>query len=370
MQVSAKFALPLSAVLFGLLLVPRAALAGTADCPVEPATNVPVASGDVFAGTNCVLSTPGDVDSFRFSANNGDTYQLVAAMASGGYPQNICLQLLDPNAMSIFTGCSNSFGGVLSVVTDQKLTTTGFYTMVVTEFAAGTLNYGTSLERLNPVPPDAHQLTLGQAVTGDITPLTDSGAFTFEGLTTGTYRASATMTGSGYPTNLCISVYYPDGTSPSPGFWCTNSFGGVVTVETNFTPPQNGAILVLAYEEGNDLTTDYTLTVSCLAGKCGSGFPPCTLTDKLTYDVTSSTLTMHFTVGTNSAATWNAWLTYQNTMVPLFSVAQPVKVPPVAILKTYTALAPEGNVGVLSTLTTPTKGIACSSWAVAETGAP
>src|ERR1700722_505830 len=103
MQVSPNFALPLSAMLFGLLLAPGGALAGAADCPVEPAANVAITSGDVFAGANCVLSTPGDVDSFRFSANNGDTYQLVAAMASGGYPQNICLQLLDPNGMSIFT---------------------------------------------------------------------------------------------------------------------------------------------------------------------------------------------------------------------------------------------------------------------------
>jgi len=265
---------------------------------------VPIASGNVFAGANCVLSTPGDVDSFRFSANNGDTYQLVAAMASGGYPQNICLQLLDPNAKSIYSGCSNSQFGVLSVATDQSLTTSGFYTMVITEAVTGTLDYGVSLERLHPVPPDAQQLTLGKAQTGTIT-LADTPAFTFASLTTGTYRASATMTGTSYPVNLCIVVYDPDGTTAGPG--CTNSQFGVVTVQTTVTPNKNGALLVLAYEEGYNLTTNYTMTVSCLAGKCGSGFPPCTLTDKLTYDAASSTLTMNFTVGNKYAgATWNA----------------------------------------------------------------
>lgn len=364
MRVSAKFMLRLTPVLLGLLLVPRAALAGVANCPTEPATNVPIASGDVFAGTNCVLSTPGDVDSFRFSAKNGDTYQLVVAMANGTYPQNICLKLLDPNANQIFYGCSNSQIGVVSVATGQKLTTSGFYTMVIQEVLSGTLNYGTSLERLHPVPPDAQQLKLGQAVAGMIT-LADTPAFTFQGLTTGTYQASATMTGSAYPTNLCIVAYFPDGTTAGSG--CTNSQIGVVTVQFSFKPPQAGALLVLAYEQGYNLNTGYSLTVACLSGKCGSGYPPCTLTDTLQYDAASSTLTMNFTVGTNSAATWNAWLTYQNSMVPLFSVSQPRTIPPVAIPHSY-PLTAEGRVGVLSTLTTPTKGINCSSWVQADTG--
>jgi hypothetical protein len=368
MRVSIHFALPVAAALFGLLLIPRPALAGTANCPTEPATNVPITSGDVYAGPNCVLNTPGDVDSFRFNANNGDTYQLVAAMASGAYPQNICLQLLDPNAKSIFSGCSNSQFNVFSVATDQNLTTSGAYTMVITEAVTGTLDYGVSLERLHPVPPDAQQLTLGQAVAGTIT-LADTPAFTFEGLTTGTYRVSATMTGSVYPVNLCIAAYFPNGTAAGSG--CTNSQFDVVTTQINFTPTQNGALVVIVYESGYNLTTGFSLTVSCLAGKCGSGFPPCTLTDKLTYEASSSTLTMNFTVGTNTAATWNAWLTYQDTLVPVFSpISQPSTVPPVPITKTYIPLTPEGTVGVLSTLTTPTKGITCSSWVQIETGAP
>ncbi|HVN06416.1 MAG TPA: hypothetical protein VMT86_18475 [Bryobacteraceae bacterium] len=365
MRVSTKFMLPLTPVLLGLLFVPHAALAGVANCPIEPAANVPITSGDVFAGTNCVLSTPGDVDSFRFSATSGDIYQLVAVMASSGYPQNICLQLLDPTSTQIFYGCSNSFAGVASVVAVQQLTVSGLYTMVVTEVETGTLSYGTSLERLHPVPPDAQQLTLGTAVSGQI-PLADSPAFTFEGLTTGNYGASATMTGgSGYPANLCIVAYFPNGTTAGSG--CTNSFAGVLTVKINFTPPQNGAVLVLVYEAGYNLTTSYTMTVSCLSGKCGSGYPPCTLTDKLQYDAASGTLMMNFTVGTNSAATWNAWLTYQNSMVPLFSVSQQKTVPPVPIPQEY-PLAAEGVVGVLSTLTTPTKGISCSSWVQTNTG--
>jgi hypothetical protein len=98
---------------------------------------------------------------------------------------------------------------------------------------------------------------------------------------------------------------------------------------------------------------------------------PCTLKDSASYDATSSTLTMNFIVGNNekSAVTWNAWLTYQNTMESLFSVLQPITNPAASITKT-TTLAPEGTVGVLSTLTTADGGIVCSSFVAAKTATP
>jgi hypothetical protein len=95
------------------------------------------------------------------------------------------------------------------------------------------------------------------------------------------------------------------------------------------------------------------------------------LDDTATYDATSSTLTMKFAINTFAASTWNAWLTYQNTIEQLFSVSQPMtKNPPETITKTYTDLPKEGEVGVLSTLTTPTHGIVCSSWVQVDTGTP
>ena len=80
MRVSTNFALPLSAVLFGLLLIPRAALAQVNNCPPEPASNVPLADGGIFTGANCTLLTDGDVDSFVFNGTSGDTYQLAVAI--------------------------------------------------------------------------------------------------------------------------------------------------------------------------------------------------------------------------------------------------------------------------------------------------
>ncbi|HWZ80042.1 MAG TPA: hypothetical protein VNX87_26130 [Candidatus Sulfotelmatobacter sp.] len=67
-------------LLFGLLLVPRGALADSyANCPVEP-TSTPIAPGETFSGSNCKLNTDGDVDSFVFSGTTGETYQLAVAI--------------------------------------------------------------------------------------------------------------------------------------------------------------------------------------------------------------------------------------------------------------------------------------------------
>jgi len=116
-------------------------------------------------------------------------------------------------------------------------------------------------------------------------------------------------------------------------------------------------------------TVAYNLEVSCLLGGCTPPPPSCTLTDTATYDATTSTLTMAFTEGNNYAAVWHTWLNYQGTMTQLFSVAQPITVPPATVTKTAT-LAKEGEVAVISTLTTATRGITCSSYVKVATGTP
>jgi hypothetical protein len=77
---------------------------------------------------------------------------------------------------------------------------------------------------------------------------------------------------------------------------------------------------------------------------------------------------MNFTVGNTAVDTWNAWLTYQNTLTQLFSASQPITNPPVVIPKT-TTLPKSGTVGVLTTITTA-KGIICSNYSQVNTGTP
>jgi hypothetical protein len=97
--------------------------------------------------------------------------------------------------------------------------------------------------------------------------------------------------------------------------------------------------------------------------------PECTLEDSVSYNDSAGILTMKFTLESEVATTWNVWLTDQNAMTLLSSEAQKVTYPPATITKTHD-LAKEGIVGILATLTTPTRGIICSSWALVNTGVP
>ncbi len=376
MKASCKFLLPLAALLFVVLLAPQSAMAGTANCPAEPKANEPIASGDIFQGANCTLKSTGDTDSFVFTGNKGETYQFATAL-NGTILANICLTVYDPSFKVIYpTQCTGvGYGGPSAVVTDLTLSVTGTYTMDVTENASATQEYAVSLERLFPFPANAETIKLATEYAGDISALSDTNAFTFEGATTGEYEVAATLPGT-VTANICMTVYSPSGGLITPTLGtegeCTGvGYGGPSTLMIDFTPTVNGTYMAFVSVAGNDATQSYTLEVSCLVGVCPTSLPPsCTLADTLSYNPTTSTLTMNFTVGNTYGTVWNAWLTEQTTTTRLFSTAQPVTVPPANIVKTTTLSPNKGEVGVLSTLTTTTKGIVCSSFAKVATGNP
>jgi hypothetical protein len=97
--------------------------------------------------------------------------------------------------------------------------------------------------------------------------------------------------------------------------------------------------------------------------------PVCILTDTPTYSASTGTLTMKFTLGTPVAAMWNGWITVDNTIQLLWSQSQASTGLPITVTKTH-ALTKSGEIGVLSTLTTSTTGITCSSWQTVNTGTP
>jgi len=359
MRTPRRSILALAGLLFTFLLTSQYALAiKSMNCPKEPATNTPIASGDVYAGDNCELYTAGDVDSFVFNANDGDTWQIIVGF-QGGY--GTCMALYDPNGKAIFPSTCTGTGQVFD---SQTLTVTGQYTIILKMGGNGTsADYALSLERINPVPPDAQSVALKQAVAGTLSPPTAQQAYTFTGATTGTYEVSVSFTG-GYGT--CIYLYYPgSGTpQPAPDQGCT----GTGTVQFTFVPPQNGTYMALLYT-GGDGTGTYSFEVSCYLGTCTPPPPPTTCADNATYNATTGILTMNFTLATPIAVTWNAWLADENAMQTLWSQSQPITEPQITVIKTQT-VAKSGKVGILSTFTTPKKGITCSSWVKVSTGTP
>jgi hypothetical protein len=365
---SSHSGLSVVALLVAVLLMPSSAWANMSkNCPVEPSRTT-IVSGETYFGSNCVLSTASDQDVFNFSASAGDTWRIIAGSPNVVNPNNICLTLNDPNGKTVGSGCSLTnvahSAGIIST-----LTVGGTYTVIVTETSTAVIDYGVSLERLSPAPVDGTALVLGNTITSEVNPPSAQDAYTFFGTATGTYQVSATMTSGSNPENLCFAVYQPGGKAVTSACTETNfSF----TAQAKFTPTVNGTHVVVVFAADNTYTLNYNFSVTCVSAPstCGSPPPPpCTLKDMLSYNATSGTLTMNFTLGTPVAVTWNAWLTSQNTMQNLWSVSQPITVPSVPVTKTQ-ALAKSGKVGVLSTFTTPTAGITCSSWVQVNTGTP
>jgi hypothetical protein len=95
----------------------------------------------------------------------------------------------------------------------------------------------------------------------------------------------------------------------------------------------------------------------------------CVLQDSPSFNATTGILTMKFNVATPTVAIWNGWLADQNALVSLWSESLAKTEPPVTMTKTK-SLAKSGVVGILSTLTTRTGGIACSSWVLVNSGTP
>jgi hypothetical protein len=79
-------------------------------------------------------------------------------------------------------------------------------------------------------------------------------------------------------------------------------------------------------------------------------------------------LTLDFQLGTQEPATWNIWLTAQNEIIRLLSLPLGVLDPPVSVPFTIPFVPALGTVGVLTTLTTPERGIICSAFETVETG--
>ncbi|MGO9402951.1 MAG: hypothetical protein ACLPVW_05705 [Terriglobales bacterium] len=246
-------------------MLSHVALAQGTNCPPEPTQGTFIADGQIYIGTNCTLTSPGDVDGFVFSGNSGETYHIVLAV-NGAFPTNICMNIYDPNLHSIFSGCTGG-PNQPAVLVNQALTVTGTYTIDITEESTATISYALSLERLYPFPPNAQQISLDTQYPGDITPITDSNAFTFQAVTTGMFQVSATVTGA-FNNNVCMDVYFQDGTHIGTEQCTSGPQHPTITID--FTPTENGTFMAFFQVLENDGTQTYTMEVSCLVGECGT----------------------------------------------------------------------------------------------------
>lgn len=378
MRSGTKFTLLIAALLAAALLMPSATSATTTakNCPKEPAQHVPIGSGITYSGANCILNSVNDVDSFVFSASKGDIWSFIEDGASPS--SNVCLDLWSPSLAKTHLGCTSA-GQIANwyyIYSAQTLSETGSYTIDVTA-TGGTISYNLSLERLNPVPPDASGIFLPANISWAVSPPTAQEAYTFYAAPSGVYQITASVPSPA--NNVCFEVYKPGG-AVAVNLTCTSAGlqGNWYVVTVDMTPTVTGTYLVVVstlYDVG---TVNYSLGVSCAAGTCPSNpnQPTCVLKDAASYNATTGTLTMNFTLATPVVATWDAWLvSNQNVATQLWSNSEPIIDNPVTITNTQANVPKEGTVGILSTLTVPSTsttagGITCSNWTMVKTGKP
>jgi hypothetical protein len=153
-----------------------------------------------------------------------------------------------------------------------------------------------------------------------------------------------------------------------PGYSaCTTYYGSgsVVTLQarapdsTAFAFFQNGT-----GDAGGCTTTPCAFTLT-QDSTVGAKFTPC----RVTPSVFGGTLSLNFDLGAVEPLQWSVWLSIQNHTYPLWSAPIPAIDPSVQFGVPIPGFPALGNVGVLTTLVHPSKGITCSSWRTVNTGA-
>jgi hypothetical protein len=180
-----------------------------------------------------------------------------------------------------------------------------------------------------------------------------------------TFGATDAETPQAYPDN------YPEGDHPQgAGAAEVNTLGyefADTVYRLRFTFPHSDSSVQFKFS-GIDLQdiADESWGLDNVRVSVTPAVTPCTLS--LETALTDGTLALAFTIGTKEPATWNVWLTAQNEIVRLLSLPLGVLDPPVLVPFTLPFVPPLGAVGVLTTLTTPERGIICSEFATVETG--
>jgi hypothetical protein len=317
MRVPTKFVLPLATLLLGLQFVPVTALAGNANRPGEP-------KSDVSPGeSSSLVLVNGTINGKNVSPSNRTVVVAPGAAITGSFTVTINSSWPSTDVMAM--GVTPNWGTPSTSYIDLG----GFST-----------------------PVTGLQSTIDLNLTAPSTPGTYYIIAAFEA----EYTAGEVMSCTNW------QVGYLDwSTGYAVADWATSTIKtadkkGTVLVNYLWGPPPGSNVPQYVQATAIEIVVP--------------GTPTCTLKDTLTYNATSSTLTMNFIVANKAAATWNAWLTSQNNMTSLFSLSQPITNPPTPITQTYAPLAPGGKAGVLSTLTTPANGVICSSWEEVNTGTP
>jgi uncharacterized repeat protein (TIGR03803 family) len=157
------------------------------------------------------------------------------------------------------------------------------------------------------------------------------------------------------------------------GFGCGTVFkmapnGSVETLHA-FTGNPDGAIPYA----GLTLAADGTLYGTTSEGGSVSGgtvfhLDPILCRDTLTLGFSGGTLNLGFTLKSTTPTTWSSWAIFSGGIVNLWSAPIPAVLPAVTFNVPLPGVPAIGPLLILTTLSTPEKGVMCFDWKIADTG--
>lgn len=218
-------------------------------CNTEP-TNMAIDYGDVIS---CAIDPVGDTDIYHFNGTIDEAVTILISRADGVILP--CVELIAPNNASTVE-CNLSTNNRIDTILDQ----TGTFSLLVSDWNNdNTGDYTISLERVNPVSPDARQIFYDESLQDDIDPNGDMDLFFFVGSEND--NVSILISRADGVILPCIELIAPDNST---------------TVECNLSSDnridtvldQTGTFSLLVSDWNNDSIGDYTISLQCVSGDC------------------------------------------------------------------------------------------------------
>jgi len=223
---------------------------------------VPLTYGDHTV--NAGLASALEVDSYTFNAQAGDSVRLLIRGLTPGLDPSLVLR--GPTGSIVgSTFCDASLGGLCSVALDRALSSSGTYTINVSDLAQNEAgNYQMHVEQY---PPVNNWLGFHYATPVDerIGHTTDFDFFAFTGVAGTQVRVSVAGLSAGL--DSVLEIWDPSGTRITNTF-CDASLGGLCVTSVDLSLSLAGTYKLGVSDLAWDEVGNYRLTVSCLFGAC------------------------------------------------------------------------------------------------------
>ncbi len=289
----------------------------------NPVGSVSLPLGQVQTGN---IGSATQSNAYTFSANVGDVFNFTMVTTSGNLLP--CIEVYNSAGKPVASG-SNCPGYGTIELNGVAVPSAGTYSAIVWDFHdAGTGNYSLFLERTND-PANPVNVDFDQTMSGAISAVAQSNAYTFAGTASDTLDYTVTTTSGGLLP--CIWIYNSAGLPVTNGSSCP----GYGTIElSGFSVPSSGTYFVILKDFHDASLGVYNMSVQCF-GTCLLPAPTFTAMSPTSALAGSGGLTLTVTGSdfinneSNSVVQWNGidlsttWksLTQMTAVIPASATA-------------------------------------------------